>query len=149
MQREWLNWRSRKLTELYSKFHQIVTSKRSDSLLFLNAVESLGGSRGSPAVFKALREGKPQRELLIDRGIDPIQLSAQTGIVWLKPGNIAPMHLLAGGALENDANTSSEMDAMIRASSSAGSLFYHPPHQFRLESLQNVMPASQSKSYFL
>lgn len=149
VQREWLNWRTRKLTELYSKFHQIVTSERSDSLLFLNAVESLGGSRGSTAVFKALREGKPQRELLIDRGIDPIQLSAQTGIVWLKPGNIAPMHLLAGGALENDANTSSEMDAMIRASSSAGSLFYHPPHQFRLESLQNVMPASQSKSYFL
>jgi len=145
--RNWLTWRASVLADFHHRLQQVVGQVGPEARLYLSGTSMLD----SPHIQRSLRPALPRRmkveEVLLALGIRPQAYDTTSGIVFLRPHRVAPVHSLATQAVDLELNLSPEMDRLFAASHGAGSLTFHEPQRARLPSFDAKSPFGPNNTF--
>jgi hypothetical protein len=145
----WLQWRADELHRFYGRVRQALAADCPEGRLYLAGAEMLCG----PEIQAELRPVLPPKDTLVDAllhaGIDPRQYQDDPGIVLLRSERIVPGGRLNAQAVDLEINEMPDADACFRGLPCPGSLFFHPPQEVRIPSLEQQGPLHAANTWLL
>lgn len=151
--RRWIDWRCRKLAEMYQAMADDVVLEHPAAKLYLAGAHMLSSQHIQEEIAPKLPD-RTNLEAIVKRlGIDPERYGNRANnsesVVLIRPHRIAPLTALATQAVNIELNQSLEMERLfagdhrlIGKSRDTGSIFYHEPQITTLDSFDRVRPFS-------
>jgi hypothetical protein len=136
--RNWIRWRCERLTGLHRALRDKVVAARPDAKLYLLGTEVLRQGPGERDPYEALAQGASLQGLLAEKGIDPALYRDQANLVLMRSARTASIDRHPGGALDEDFNTSPELDGLHHSLPERAALFVHEPYPYRLVDFDQV-----------
>ncbi len=136
----WQQWRTVKLSQLYTRLAQQVSAERSDLRLILATEDLFAGPELQQRVRQAIAEPLDFGEILRDHGLDLAQLDAQPTITALVPCRRSATDHLQERALNLRVNTAAEQGDFLPAEQRSAELLYLATSRFRLPSFDQRSP---------
>jgi hypothetical protein len=148
--RAWLDWRAAQLGAFYRRVYEELTSIRPGSRLYLAGAGMLGG----PELESELRPALPQRTTMATAmlrvGVDARYFQdEQQRIVLLRPERVISRASLAARAADLEISHMVDYDRYFQNSPTTGSLFFHQPHEVRIESFDQKSPFKPSYTWLV
>lgn len=136
--RSWLRWRAERLAAFYRALRDTVVDTRHDAKLYLMGNNLIREGHGDGDPYEALSQGASLERLLANKGIDPALYRDEASLVLMRTLRIASLDRHPGGALDEDFNTSPELDGLHRNLKQRGALFIHEPYACRLPEFDEI-----------
>jgi hypothetical protein len=137
----WLDWRAAQLGKFYRTVFDELAAIRPGARLYLAGAGMIGG----PDLEAELRPALPRRSTiaaaLLRVGIDArhFQDDGQR-IILLRPERVLPQLNLATRAADLEINQMADVDRYFQSGAVSGSLFFHQPHEFHVDSFDQKSP---------
>jgi hypothetical protein len=147
--RAWLEWRAAQLSKFHLRLQEEIAAVRPDAKLYLAGAGMMGG----PEMEAELRPSLPRRATLADTllrvGIDAKNYQNNPRLMLLKPEQFAATSELNANAVELEMAEMPDVDRYFQGLTSAGSLFFHPPREMRIDSFDKQSPFKQSYTWLV
>ncbi len=151
----WLQWRARELSRFYRRVYGELTAARPegrlpdnplpDRRLYLAGAGMLSGPGIEDGLQPALARRRTMAETLLRVGIDVQYYQGEDNpdswdVVLLRPRQVTPTGRLSTQATSLEVDQMSDVDHYFQGLAVPGSLFFHPPHEARIESFDRKSP---------
>jgi hypothetical protein len=147
--RTWLEWRAAQLAKFHKELQEMLAAARPEAKLYLAGAGMFAGSE----LESELRPSLPRRTTLSDAmlrvGIDARNYQRHPGVVLLRPEQFAATGELNANAVELQLAEMPDVDRYFQNLSAAGSLFFHPPHEIRVDSFDAQSPFKPSYTWLV
>jgi len=144
---QWRQWRTEKLTQLYTRLAKQVSAERSDLRLILATEEVFAGPELQQRVRQAIAEPLEFSEILRDHGLDLAQLDAQQEIVALVSHRFSATEALQERAINLRVDTAAEQGDFLPAKQRSAELLYNTTSRFRLPSFDQHSPFGAERTF--
>lgn len=139
----WLKWRADQVTAFYDRAARELRELRPDARLYLLATGALASPASRMRFHPVHSERNGVAAALLEAGLSAELLAGNERISFLQPERIQPENSVTENEIaEADAFLATEArEALDSAFAKAtGSIFFHPPQEFRLPSFEQASP---------
>ncbi|MDA7979561.1 MAG: hypothetical protein MPJ50_12415 [Pirellulales bacterium] len=148
----WLAWRADQLRSFYRRAAAQLRQIRPDAVLYLLGTGVLAKPSTRSRFHPLSTEPHALARTLLEAGIGPDLISGGQGVEFVEPRRVRPVDALAFdeiSAADQFLATSSlpKFDEVFRGSKS--SVFFHPPHEFRLASFERTRPFEETSAWIV
>jgi len=143
----WLQWRTKKLSQLYAKLAEQVTADRNELRLILATEDLFAGPELQQRVRQAIAKPIDFRQILADHGLDLEWLNAQASITALVPHRLSVRDQLQARAVELRVNSAVQQGDLVPNAQRNAELFHHATSHFRLPSFDQRSPFGAEQTY--
>ena len=174
--RVWLEWRAAQLAQFYHRAAEELAALRPNSRLYLAGADMIGGPELEAELRPALPRRTTLAATLLQLGIDTRHFpDNQPGLMLLRPERIAAEGDLASRAADLEIAQMADVDRCFQTTAAApaqsasegtsdqltslalrasvqpaaGSLFFHPPRQVRIESFDQKSPFKPGSAWLV
>ena len=143
----WQEWRTKKLTHLYTQLAKQVTAERSDLRLILTTEDLFAGPELRQRVRQAIAKPLGFDDILRDHALDLAQLDALPGVTALVAHRLNEAEPLQERALDIRVNSAAEQGDILSAEQRSAEMLYHATRRFRLPTFDQRSPFGAEQTF--
>ena len=143
----WLDWRVESMSQWYRQMDEIVSQREPDSKLYLTLIDPFRNEEVASMLSPSLHRPSDFSQAMHRLGLSSsIAQDPDTGIVLMKPHQLAPVHPLAAKKCERSIKGMRQLDNWFMDCGYAASNFSHRSSWARFETLEDCRFFSDQKA---